>query len=332
MKIIDRKFLNITTHSCHASTIAFYNDKPIYAWFGGSREGAPDVAIYIQCDDKLYTWQITQSVPMWNPILFPYKDKLFLFAKSGVFCDKWTTFMADISNILNDDFDIKKCNIQMLPAGLNGPVKTKAIIDGHGFIHCGSSVETIYDWTAYEEVYTMENNVLKYNSRSEPLTVPKKTYTHYFYGKRTTTGVIQPSLWIDKNHNINAFFRSSTGLGKIYHSVAKYRTKHDYLYEKWTEPKETHFDNPNSGVDTVYFNGRLFLVYNPSQTNRCPLNLVEINNDFEIINEVCIEDKIDSRSNTNELSYPYLIEWDSKLHLVYTYGRSKIENVTIAMD
>ena len=54
MQIIDRKFLNVTTPSCHASTICFFKDRPICAYFGGSREGAEDVAIYIECWGKTH--------------------------------------------------------------------------------------------------------------------------------------------------------------------------------------------------------------------------------------------------------------------------------------
>ena len=35
MKITNREFLDVNTNTCHASTIAFHNDEPVFAWFGG---------------------------------------------------------------------------------------------------------------------------------------------------------------------------------------------------------------------------------------------------------------------------------------------------------
>lgn len=329
MKIIDRNFLKVNTNSCHASTIAFYQDKPVVAWFGGSMEGAADTAIYIQYDNKVVSIGEKDQIPRWNPILFAYEDKLFLFVKLGIFCDRWNSVIYDVSNIFEDNFDINKIIPQILPAGLNGPVKTKIVVKD-GVIHCGSSVETIIDWSSYIEryIYDKESESLIFVSRSSPLTVPKIPYTDPYYGKKLTSGIIQPALYVDKMGVMHCFFRSSRGLGKVYYSYSK-----DDLNELWEPPRPTKFPNPNSSVDCVYKNGRLFLVYNPSEDKRTPLIIQELQEDtFDIIDEIVINDKVEGRTLTQELSYPYLIGHNNQLHLVYTYGRSKIEQCVISTD
>ena len=87
MKIIDRKFLDTSTPTCHASTIAFFHDEPVFAWFGGRREGQPHSSIYIQYDGEVKR-KIGGTMAHWNPILFTIEDELFLPYKIGTFCDR----------------------------------------------------------------------------------------------------------------------------------------------------------------------------------------------------------------------------------------------------
>jgi predicted neuraminidase len=130
---------------------------------------------------------------------------------------------------------------------------------------------------------------------------------------------------------MNAFFRSSGGLGKIYYSFSNNETN-----DIWYPPRPTHFENPNSGIDCVYTNDkRLFLVYNPSDKNRFPLVINELeDNMFTVIDEIVITEKIPEKEHTltPELSYPYMIVNHGKLHLVYTWGRGKIEYCVISVD
>lgn len=342
MKITDRKFLNVTTTTCHASTMAFFRDKPVYAWFGGTREGLPDSAIYIQSGDKIATIGSEDVIPRWNPILFPYKDELFLFVKMGRFCDCWATVIYNISNIFDENCNISGLKPQILPAGLNGPTKTKPIIF-KGFVYCGSSVETICDWSGCIEVYEVVKGSFRLVHRTDPITVDKIVYQDLYGSKKLSQGIIQPSIWFEnksKTHNVfHAFFRSSRGMGKIYHgSYEWYKNREDLKYDAvrklyLNKPEPTQFKNPNSGIDTVYFDKRLFLVYNPSIEARMPLVIHELDEDFDIKDEIIIKKEMnDDKTYTQELSYPYMIEHDGKLHLTYTYGRSKIENVTIEVD
>jgi predicted neuraminidase len=150
MKVVDRKFLRTPTRSVHAATIEFWDDKPVIAWFGGYREGSEDVSIYINNlhgKDELTVPK--DRMPRWNPILFAYDDRLHLFEKAGIFCDRWQTFIHDAT-----DWDEHTPEKQIreecytLPAGMNGPVKTKPVLDHQGNIVCGSAVETFSDWTS----------------------------------------------------------------------------------------------------------------------------------------------------------------------------------------
>jgi predicted neuraminidase len=214
-----------------------------------------------------------------------------------------------------------------LPAGLNGPVKTKPIAY-KGLIYCGSSVETIIDWTSYIEVYKIKKGKFEYVSRSQPLIVPKKLYKDPYYGNRLTMGIIQPALW-EVDGVLGCFFRSSRGLGEIYNTSGYAGEDGNYI---WLDPESTGLANPNSGVDVVHTNRRLFLVHNPSDTYRRPLVITEIGRDWGIhLDKLVIQDETQGVTNSPELSYPYMIENDGKLHLVYTYGRSKIEYVTIVI-
>ena len=325
MKIVDQSFIPVPTQSAHASTIAFYKGSPVVSWFGGFQEGDPSCAIYVWSAANPDSQTIIgdkDQMPRWNPILFPYEDKLYLFTKAGIFCDRWQTFVYE----LDEDMNIVK-SPQLLPAGLNGPVKTKPIFHNY-FVYCGSSVETAFDWTSYIERYKVEDGEFRLFDRSLPLTAEKLKMSGF--NNRLTNGIIQPSLWVDDEEMMHAFFRASRGLGYIYYS------KRELVHNEfvWTPPAPTKLRNPNSGVDTVFYDGRLFLVYNPSTEMRAPLSVVELDKDFNIIDTLVIREKVESNDITisGELSYPYMIEQNGQLHLTYTYGRSKIEYVVIDIE
>lgn len=326
MRIVKREFLRTQTRTCHASTIAFFKGHPVFAWFGGSREGAEDVEIHLQYQGEVIVEKNPDRIARWNPILFTMSDRLYIFTKRGMFCDRWQTFFQDITNI--EDFGKEKP--QIVPAGLNGPVKTKPLIrEGSRTIFCGSSVETSWDWTSYIEKYHIApDGSLDFIGRSNPLSVPKITYKHPYHLCQTLSqGIIQPAIWEDFEGRLHAFFRSSNGLNKIYHSSCL----GDEL--QWESPKEIDIPNPNSSVDTVYDSDRdnLYLVYNPSSDTRSPLSLAQINDEtFEIEKSIVITEAVEGiMTYSKELSYPYMILKDGIIHLCYTYGRSKIEYVQI---
>ena len=338
MKILERNFLKKSTRSVHASCVEFWNGYPVFSWFGGSKEGAQDVSIYVSNlhnEGKIIAIGNGDKIPRWNPILFNHNDKLWLFEKAGIFCDRWQTFIHDMTDykegITEDDL-MKKT--QIIPAGLNGPVKTRPIIVGEDII-CGSSVETFCDWASYMESYRIntDNGKWDFVKRSNPI-FPKSKESYDFYGNtRTSLGLIQPALWQDDDGQIHSFFRSSRGHNNIFYS----KLMNNGL---WDAPVATNLPNPNSSVDVVFLDGRLFLVYNPDSNYRMPLNIAELakrsDSKWEIVNEITVTNSINDTENneqtfTDELSYPYMIGHDGRLHLTYTFGRTRIEYCVISV-
>ena len=326
MKIIDRKFLDTTTKTCHASTLAFHRGEPCFAWFGGSREGLPDSSIYVQYKGKIKSLGERVQMAFWNPVLFTIKDELFLSYKIGEFCDRWNGYLLNITDI-EEIKDLNKVKKQIIPAGLNFCVKTKPLyLKEINELVCGSSVETRFDWASYIESYSYVNGKFEFLERSQPLTTEKKVYEYesQYYGKvrQLTLGLIQPALWVDKDSVKHAFFRSSRGLGQIYYSKE--------VNNIWLDPIPIKHKNPNASVDVVYFDGRLFLVYNPSKELRAPLVINELDEEFLVVDEIVVQDETKGKTYTKELSYPYMaLGSDNNLHLTYTYGRSSIEYVEV---
>ena len=92
MELYEKYFIikEILTPACHASTIyKKKNGEILTAWFGGSREGADDVGIFLSRKSEGADFQIAEKMaggkePHWNPVLFSTNDqKVFLFYKKG---------------------------------------------------------------------------------------------------------------------------------------------------------------------------------------------------------------------------------------------------------
>lgn len=332
MKILERKFLNVETASVHAATIAFFKNHPVFAWFGGSREGNEDVSICLNNlhnDNKNITIGNKDNIPRWNPVLFSCGQDLFLFEKMGSFCDRWATRFHCISD-WDNDITGKEINARAIifPAGLHGSVKTKPIFYEDLMI-CGSSVENLIDWSSYIEVYKIptKNNMIDFVGRSNPIYIKEKeTYLDLKSGQtKHTIGILQPSLWIKEGVG-HALFRSQSDTHKIYYSYSK-----EYPFLKWEEPILTEFDNPNSGIDTVYYKKYLYLVYNPSKIHRYPLCIAKIDENMKIIESITVSGVPSVENGSLEFSYPFLVENDGLLHLVYTHQRRRIEYCVISL-
>src|SRR5688572_30964506 len=134
--------------SAHASTIVETRDGLVAAWFGGTREGANDVGIWMsrRLGGK---WSPPVEVatgvqpdgsrfPTWNPVLFELrKGELTLFYKVGPNPRAWWGMVRTSA----DDGRTWSAE-RRLPDGILGPVKNKPVRLPDETIISPSSTET----------------------------------------------------------------------------------------------------------------------------------------------------------------------------------------------
>lgn len=294
--------------SCHASTLV--ETEPgvlLAAWFGGKEEGAEDVGIWLsRWDGK--TWSTpeeaakAEGVPCWNPVLFKTSnDEIILFYKAGKNPQEW-------SGLLKRSTDGGKTwsKEELLPAGILGPIKNKPILLTDGNLVCGSSVESWKTWTCWMEI-TPDGG--KTWSKYGPLAYPGEL-----------RGVIQPTIFLDREGNLRMLCRSTNRIGSICSALSKDGGK------TWSELKSTGLPHPNSGIDAADLkDGRIVLIYNHTKNDRYPLN-VGVSKDGGDTWEM----KATLESEPGEYSYPAVIQTsDGLVHTTYTWKRERIKHVVL---
>jgi len=140
-------FTSAPFRSCHAATIAETRDGLVAAWFGGDREGASNVGIWLSRltpngwtqPEEVVTGQTDdQRYPCWNPVLFqPRQGPLVLFCKVGPSPSRWWGMM-----MTSDDGGLTWSMPHRLPDGILGPIKNKPLEQDDGTWICPSSEET----------------------------------------------------------------------------------------------------------------------------------------------------------------------------------------------
>jgi predicted neuraminidase len=294
---------------CHASTIAQTKSGLVAAWFGGTREGAADVGIWLSRHDG-QTWSAPVEVangvqspelryPCWNPVLFqPAEGALLLFYKVGPNPREWWGML-----IRSSDAGETWSAPERLPEGILGPIKNKPEMLADGRLLCGSSTE--HDgWRVHLET-TTDLGLEKW-SRTEPLNDGR------------TIGTIQPSILRHGDKRLQLVCRTR-GAGKIvnFWSEDGGRT--------WGEMTETELPNPNSGIDAVTLaDGRHVLVYNHTPRGRTPLNVAISKDGREWKGVAVLED------TPGEYSYPAVMQTaDGLVHITYTWRRERVKHVVL---
>jgi alpha-L-fucosidase len=297
---------------CHASTIVEASPGVfLSAAFGGTREGNPDVCIWMSRFEN-GTW--SQPVLMadgiqndtlryacWNPVLFKNnKDKIFLFYKVGPGVLPWWGMVRT-----SDDLGKTWTAPKKLPDGILGPIKNKPVQMEDGKILAPSSTETKESWKAHIEK-SVDNG---------------ETWVNIPIDHNTEFDVIQPSVLIHGDGMLQVLCRSKNN--SVIQSFSNDNGN------TWGTMTKTSLPNPNSGTDALTLKSGLHvLVYNPTvqgRNGRAKLNVAISKDGLNWTDAVILENE-----EKGEYSYPAIIQ-DSKgkIHITYTYNRVNVKHVIL---
>jgi predicted neuraminidase len=301
---------------CHASTIAEGKAGLVCAWFGGQKEKAPDVGIWVSrhVEGK---WSVPVEVangvqpdgsrhPCWNPVLFqPANGPLILFYKVGPNPEKWWGMVRR-----SDDSGATWSDATRLPEGILGPIKNKPVQLPGGAIL--SSTSTEHDgWRVHFE---RSEDGGKTWTASPPVNDGK------------AIGAIQPSILFLGGERLLAIGRTRAQ-GNLFEIESPDAGR------SWGTMKLGQLPNPNSGTDAVTLkDGRHLVVYNHSRPiagkfsgMRSPLNVAISADGHAWKAALVLEDE-----PLREFSYPAVIQaGDGRVHITYTWKRQRVKHVVL---
>lgn len=294
--------------SCHASTLVVLPDGDVLAaWFGGTREGAPDVAIWTarRSGDRWSEPKRTadeEHVPHWNPVLFRTREgTLQLYYKVGKPISNWRTRIMTST----DDGLTWSEPEELVPGdmGGRGPVRCKPIYLRDGTLLAPASIETDSEWDAFVDRSDDHGRTW---TQSERVPVDHRTFP--------PKGIIQPTLW-----------ESPDGVHMLVRSSASdiFRSDSEDGGRTWSPAYSIGLPNNNSGIDLVPLaDGRLVLIFNPVGLNwgpRSPLILRMSEDNGKTWGAPFVLEK-----EPGEYSYPAMVVEAATLHLTYTWNRETI--------
>jgi len=334
--------LPITQRDNHASTLVeLKNGDILAAWFGGTKEGAPDVKIY---GARLHAgaWSApfelarAEAVACWNPVLFHTRDgRLWLYYKLGTRPSTWTG-----ARKVSTDEGLTWSAAEPLPAGILGPIKDKPLVLPDGAIVSGSSVEN-GKWNAWIEFSTDSG---AHWTKSGPITIPDSAdipdpaflastahvepantapmaHTKLYSPAKETVGIIQPAVVALDARHLRFYARSHSRSAKIAVSDSFDAGK------TWTPARFIALPNPNSGIDAVRLrDGRIVLIFNNSSNARTPLNLAVSRDGEHFKVSKTLED------GPGQYSYPAIVQAaNGDLLMTYSWRRETIKFVRIPL-
>ena len=299
--------------SAHASTIAEGRDGLVAAWFGGTREGAPDVGIWLSrhgADGWSPPLEVANGIqpngtrhPCWNPVLFSMPDNtLLLFYKVGPSPREWWGMVRT-----SRDGGKTWSDARRLPDGILGPIKNKPVRLPDGTIIASSSTESTGSPSVWRVHFERSLDAGLTWTAVVPPAAPDGN----------AINAIQPSILVHSGGRLQAVGRTRSGRVFETWSADAGRT--------WTPIALTSLPNPNAGIDAVTLRGgRHLIVYNHTAQGRSPLN-VAVSGDGKVWDAALVLER-----DPGEYSYPAVIQTaDGLVHVTYTWKRQRIKHVVI---
>jgi predicted neuraminidase len=299
--------------SAHASTIVETGEGPVVAWFGGTREGAADVGIWLSRQlSGGWTPPVEVAtgispdrtrVPCWNPVLFEMPDKaLMLFYKAGTSPQTWWGMVRT-----SRDGGRTWTDARRLPDGILGPIKNKPIRLMDGAIVSPSSTESAERPSTWRVHFERSTDAGQTWTAGDPVVA----------AGGADVPAIQPSILVHPTGRLQAVGRTR--------SQRVFETWSGDGGRTWTPIALTVLPNPNSGIDAVTLrDGRHLIVYNHTTQGRSPLNVSLSSDGITWAAALVLEHE------PGEYSYPAVIQTsDGLVHLTYTWKRQRIKHVVI---
>ncbi|HMF92790.1 MAG TPA: sialidase family protein [Vicinamibacterales bacterium] len=296
--------------SAHASTIVETRDGLVAAWFGGTREGAADVGIWLsRREQDRWTAPIEIATgaqdgvrqPCWNPVLVDVPGAaLMLFYKVGPSPQTWWGMVRT-----SRDSGRTWSEARRLPDGILGPIKNKPVRLSDGALVAGSSTEST-------------DRPSKWRVHFERTTDGGLTWTTSSPAADDGPAIdaIQPSILVHPDGKLQAVGRTR--------SQRIFETWSTDGGRTWSPIVLTSLPNPNSGIDAVTLrDGRQLIVYNHTTQGRSPLN-VAVSRDGKTWKAALVLER-----DAGEYSYPAVIQSaaDGLVHITYTWKRQRIKHV-----
>jgi predicted neuraminidase len=299
--------------SVHASTIAETGDGLVAAFFGGTREGAADVGIWVSRHVK-GAWTPPVEVatgaqtggaqlPCWNPVLFQLGDgALTLFYKVGPDPRTWWGMVRTSTDAGRTWSDARR-----LPDGILGPIKNKPVRLGDGAIVSPSSTESTARPSLWRVHFERSVDGGRTWTIARPAIAPSEPELH----------AIQPSILVHGGGKLQAIGRSR--------SQRLFETWSEDGGQTWGPVALTSLPNPSAGTDALTLrDGRHLLVYNHTIKGRTPLN-VALSHDGRAWAAALVLER-----EPGEYSYPAVIQTaDGLVHITYTWKRQRVRHVVV---
>ena len=312
------------TTSAHSSALCALPSGDLLAiWYGGSREGASDVALYtsrLRAGASEWTAPVTTMSramaedelgrmikKLGNAVIFPDRAGTLWMVYVSVSVGGWSGSALNVRSSQDDGHTWSESRRLTLNPffNLSSLVRNKPIYAGDGRI--GLPV--------YHEM------ALKYPQML--WLTPGADGTLEDYRMRSLAseeGLIQPALVPLEDDRVLMMLRDRRDQQSLYTAVSE-----DNGWT-WSEAAPSALPNPDAAIDALRLrDGRILLVYNHSNRDRENLQLAISADEGRTWRTSAVLEEAANR----EYSYPNLVEDErGRIHLIYTWQRERIKHVT----
>ncbi|MCF8145060.1 MAG: exo-alpha-sialidase [Deltaproteobacteria bacterium] len=294
------------------------------AWYGGTREGARDVAVFLSLKGpEDASWSRPKTImdrasasrdlsryvkKVGNPLLFSGPGERLWLIYVTIAVGGWSGSSLNVT--WSDDNGATWTRSRRLTLSpffnISELVRNRPLSMSNG----GFAVPIYHEFLGYfPEMLWLQ----------PPLKGPEIHFTK----SRMTGGqrFIQPSVVALGPFAARAFYRSRA------HEKAIGTAATEDAGASWSEPRPLSLPNPDSGLDALLLSDqRILLAFNDSTVNRENLRLAVSDDQGRRWTRIATLDS----APKGEFSYPYMIRTqDGRIHLVYTWNRKRIRHIVL---